>query len=169
MAIAIGTADEKLLRLEFQDAKGKRVTKTYALSGSTLDADIITALGHLDAMTNAFVVRGSVLTSRPVTGMKAAAVNALQNTNVSEALITFTKVNPINALKTVTKETLIPSYVDALEESDGTPDVTNADLAAWISFCEANLTYLAATGTFYPGSWTYQDAQSGFFGAAGQQ
>lgn len=169
MAIAIGTADEKLLRLEFQDAKGKRVTKTYALSGTVSDADIITALGYIDNMSNAFVVRGVILTSRPITGMKAAAVNALQNTNVSEMLLTFSKVNPINAAKTVLKEVVIPSYVDALEQSDGTPDQTNNDLLGWIVFCQTNLTYFAANGTFYPGNWTYQDAQSGFFGAAGQQ
>lgn len=162
MAIDIAAAsDETVIRMTVRDVKGEEVVKTFSLDGGIDDTNIEAFLTAFDAVTNGGVVDAAVITRRPVTGF-AAATNALQNLVSAILALTFTKVNPINADKTVTKSFIIPAYVDTLQDTDLKPVEDSTPLNAVISFLETYLNYEGADGVLYPGDFDYNRTKSGF-------
>lgn len=162
MAIAIGSApDEVSLRIQFKDVDGEEVIKVVSLDGAMTDADIVVLMTSLDALTNAGVLKASVVTSRPITGFSAAS-SAAQNTIGYIMALTFEKANPLNANKTVRKSFIVPAPPDALKDTDKKPVEGNTALDDIISGLEDWLNYLGVDGTYYPGGWTYNRSASGF-------
>lgn len=163
MAVVIGSsADEIIIRIQFRDVTGEEVIKTFPLDPTISDANVVAMANDISALSNAGVIKASVVTSRPLTGW-AAAANSLQNNVGNIAVLTFQKVNPINANKTLTRGFIVPAYLDAIRNTtDQKPVTGNATLNALIALLEDNLTWQAPTGTFYPGGWTYNRTKSGF-------
>jgi hypothetical protein len=164
MAITIGEApDERLVRIEYIDTRGEKVIKTTAYSGSMTNDDLIDTLTASEALTNAAVVKASVLTSVPILGMEDTPTNALQNSVAGLMALTFTKADPINPTKTIRKEFVVPAYLETLQDAaDWKPVTDNSDLNDLVALLEDNLTYKAGDGDFYPGGFSYVRAQSGF-------
>lgn len=162
MAIAIGSApDEVIVRIQFRDIDGEEVIKTVSLDGDTTDTQVTNFMTYLDALTNAGVVKASVISSRPITGFTAAA-DALQNTVGAIMALTFSKTNPINASKTVNKAFIVPAFVNALKDTDKKPVEANSSLNSLITLLELILNYEGADGNFYPGAYDYNRTASGF-------
>jgi hypothetical protein len=163
MAIAIaGTATTKRVRLTIKDNDDEEVIKTFELDGTVTSADIVTFLGHLEAIMEAGTIKASVASEFDVTGMDATPATGLQP-SVSHILgLTFEKVDPVNALKTARKGFIIPSYAQVLKLTGGVPDTSDTDLAAIIAFLQTNLQFRGYDGTDYPGGFTYNPSRSGF-------
>lgn len=162
MAITIpAAADQRVVRLLYEDVIGEQVVKTFGVDGATLDADLATALGQLEVLTNAGVQKASISTASVPTGW-GAATNALQNTVGIIMALTFTQVDPVNAGQTITKSFIIPAPVDALRDVDQKPITNDANLNGLISFLEDNLAFTGSDGVIRAGGWTYQRTMSGF-------
>ena len=164
MAIAIGsTPTSYAVTLKHQDVDSEEVTKTFLLDGAVDIADIVTFLGHYEAITNARFTRSKLVAEFDITGMRNSALNADRPT-VSQFLgLTFTKTDPVNALKTAVRGFLVPAYISAKVKGSGDSiNVADTDLAAVIAFLSANLQLIGYDGAAYPGSFTYQNSESGF-------
>jgi hypothetical protein len=138
-----GTPSERVLELVFKDFRGQKVTKRIGLGAGVLAADITAIVGHIDMITNALIITARVLDVTEITGMNTNSAdpgmgfNALER-NISEQMeLTFQVVDPINATKTIARSILIPAMIAGIELKDGTPDVTNTDLAALIGTATA--------------------------------
>lgn len=170
MAIAISdTSDNVTVRMTFQSVTGDEATKVFELDGAIADADLEQLVEDIDLLSNAKITQCTVSGVRQVTGMDASASSSSQNLVSALAFLTFTKVNPLNALKTVKKTFSIPAYADGMRDTDNTVLVAapgSGSIAARvgrvIATIEDNLEYLGADGTFYPGGFTYDGSQSGF-------
>lgn len=163
MAIDIAAAsDETIIRITHRDVKGEEVVKTFSLDGGIDDVDIEAFLTAYEGLTNAGIVDAAVITRRPITGF-GAATNALQNVVSAILALTFEKVNPINADKTVSKSFVIPAFVDALQDTtDKKPVESSSPLNDVVSFLETYLNYEGADGELYPGGFAYNRNKSGF-------
>jgi hypothetical protein len=163
MAVGIGASpDEVVIRIEFLDVNGERLVKTFPLDGAETDANAIAIMDAIDGLSNALITKASILSGRPFTGLKSAAVDAVERKVSDIMALTFTKTDPVNASKTVKRGFIIPAYLGALIDTDYHPVSTNSDLNALVVRLAADLNYLGNDGTFYPGSWTYQNGFSGF-------
>lgn len=131
--IVVGTTPlDLVLELVYQDFRGQKSTKRIALAGATTSAQVQAIVGNLDMITNARIVKASLLSSVPITGMNAAAQNALER-NISEAMeLTFQVPDPINTGKTISRSILVPAMIAGIELVDGSPDITNTNLAALV-------------------------------------
>jgi hypothetical protein len=168
MAITVSSAAaDAILRIEWRDYRGETVVQNIALDPA-LDptTDIIPILTALDGLSNAIMVKASFLLGTGFTGMNTTPGTGLQPLVAAREILTFTKVNPLNAAKTVTRQVGIPAYADALVDvSAGTPyhpvstDSAQNGLTAALA---AGLNYKGSDGLFYPGGWTYALSQSGF-------
>ena len=106
------TANETIFRLTFRDYFGEEVVKTTVLDGAVDDTTIETLFDHMDALSNAQIVSAKVSSSRTVTGLKSAAVNALERNVSNQLIISFSKANPVNpTAPDVVKSFIIPAYV----------------------------------------------------------
>lgn len=162
MAVTIpAAADQRVVRLLYEDVIGEQVVKTFGVDGATADVDLQSALDALDALTNAGVVKASISTAAVPTGF-AAATNALQNTVGIIMALTFTQADPVNATQTITKSFIVPAPVDALRDVDQKPVTNNASLNALINFLVGNLAFTGSDGVIRAGGWTYQRTMSGF-------
>lgn len=169
MAIAIGAAPAFFTwRTVFRDFNGNEITKTTLLDGSTDDTHLLQLITDLDALSNGHILK-SDFNSRQVTGQKSSASNALYPQVADLAVLTFSKTNPVDASKTISKSFLIPCIIYSgvvnadLSLNDGVSPGTGS-LGAQLGRLIANLTaYLnvrGADGTYYPGSWTYLSSES---------
>ena len=172
MAITASTAAaESILRIEWQDKWGEKVIQNIALDGAVTQATVIEILTQMDALSNAQMLKATLFAGTAFIGMKGAALAAASN-HVSDRMeLTFTKVNPVNAAKTVAKTIAVPAPLDALIDTTSKPyhpvttstplNTLNTDLAA-------SLNYLGANGTLYPGGFAYANGESGFVSVADQ-
>lgn len=167
MASAIGSATEAILSLKFQDFRGQTLTRRYAILGTLSDASVTALVDAVDAVTNAKLIAVSLESIRPITGMKGAAVNALER-NISEVMeLAFLANDPtVTPNKTVTKTFLIPSMVGAIELIDGSPDPANSALDTLTGLLETALVFREATGAISGPVTTYSPAESHHITAA---
>lgn len=159
MAVAIGAATEIEIRLKYTDFRGQTLTKTIPLGVTTSDANIISIASSLDVLSNAHIT-AEVFTVRKITGLKGAAVNALER-NISEIMeLTFVGVDTADATKTVERSVLIPAMIAAIELIDGSPDNTNTDLVTLTGLLDSHLIYLNAVKTVVEGGLTWNESDS---------
>lgn len=168
MTIAIGSAPAfTTWRSKIRDFNLREVTKTTILDGTTDDTHLLQLITDLDAVTNGQIVT-SDFNARKVTGLKSSATLAAYGQVTNEAVLTFSKVDPVNALKTVSKSFIIPTLIPTLVNTDlslvdgtaaGSGSV-EAQLGRIIANLQTYLNYLGADGTYYPGSWTYESGES---------
>lgn len=121
MAIAIASASVYELRLTYQDGDGEEVTRVYELDGALDDNDLIALVGGFDAVSNAKIISAKVSKVRSFTGLKAAAVSALQDKISVEMFLQYVMTDPLNSTKTVTKYVTVPAYKNDLEGTDMKP------------------------------------------------
>lgn len=160
MAIAIAAASEIEVRIKYEDFRGQTLTKTIVFGTTTSDANIIAAVGAIDNLTNANLLTVEVMTVRKMTGLKGAAVNALER-NISEVMeLAFEGTDSSNPLKHVTRSILIPAMVAAIELTNGAPDDTNSDLVTLTGLLDTHLAYTNASGTVVEGGLTWNEADS---------
>lgn len=148
MAIAIGAAGGQTVTVKMKDFRGQSRTVILPLAGATTDADIIAILSDLDLISNAYIVSAHVTTSRPVTGQKVAALNALER-NISEIMeLTFVGANVVGKAS-VYKSIAVPALKAAIENNDGSPAATgvNASLDDFVAKLAADLTYVKSDNT----------------------
>ena len=172
MAATISAAaNETIMRLTFRDYFDEEVVKTTVLDGAVDDTTLELMFDHMDALSNAQIVGAKVSASRTVTGLKAAAVNALERNVSNQLIISFSKANPVNALAPdVVRSFIIPAFVSGVQNQDTsinydlTPVGTTAPerLGDLINNLADNLMYVGADGLFYPGDWLFDVPASGF-------
>lgn len=168
MAITVDTsAAEAILRIEWQDYWGEKVVQNISLD-PTLDptTDIIPLLTALDALSNAIMVSAKFVVGTGFTGMNTSPANSVQPLVAARLIMTFDKVNPVNALKTSVRQVGLPAYSSALvDTAAGTPYhpvTTDSNLNIVTAALAAGLNMRGSDGTFYPGGFTYRKNESGF-------
>lgn len=162
MAATIGAAPEATtVRWTLQSSTQDKANKVTKFDGAMSDADLMEMLDSFDAITNARALTCKV-GERPVTGLKGSASASAQNLISAYMVLSFEKVHPLNPLETVTKNFIVPAYVEALRGAGNNPDVGTpgtgsaaAHLGRLIEHLEDNLAYQAADGDWYNGGWTY--------------
>jgi len=156
------TAEVKELRISYEDIAGETAVQTLVLSGLVSSAAIALYIDHLEAVTNAKIT-AKVVVSFPVDGIANTSKPATSGQSLLAAIaaLDFQKTNPINSLKTVSKQVLIPAYLDAIRNDEVKPHVPvtdNTNLNAMIAMLESNLDYLGGDGAHYGGEFTYNPA-----------
>lgn len=157
-------ASEAFLRIQWEDIDGEPIIQTIALDSTVTDADVVSMVDALDALSNAKIVKASVSVARGITGTKAAAVAALRPSVYERAILTFAKTNPVNAAKESLRSVGIPAFINGIK-SGSHPNLANVDLSGLTTLLEDNLDMVGADGTHYPGGWTYDNDRSGFITA----
>lgn len=170
-ATIAATADLTTLRMTFRDYFNEEVVKTTVLDGDVDDTTLETMFDHLDALSNAQILSAKVSQARVVTGLKSAAVNALERNVSNQLVLSFSKANPVNpAAPDVIKSFIIPAYVSGVQNADSsinidlTPVGTTAPerLGDLVNNLADNLQYEGADGNLYPGGWDFDVPASGF-------
>lgn len=160
MAIVVGSTNETIeLRISFVDEADETAVQTIVFDGSTTDTEIQNYLTNLEVLTNAYFT-AKVVRIYPVTGIvnsgkPAAAVQSLLS---SVLAMQFEAEHPLNSAKTVTKQVLIPAYINALRDDSTKPHkpvTNNSNLNALTAILALNLDYLAVTGTHYTPLWSF--------------
>lgn len=162
MAATIGAApDVNTIRWLLESSTLDKANKVTQVDGAMVDADIESLLDCFDDCSNARAISCKV-GERVVTGLKATAGSTSQNLISAYMVLSFQKTNPVNALKVVTKNFIVPAYKEVLRGPDNNPDPdtagtgsTRARLGLMIQLLEDNLNYVGADGDNYPGGWTY--------------
>ena len=159
MAIAFsGAASEASLEITYLDVYGEKRTKRYPIGPSVSDADILAIVGDIDLMSNCQLLKVGVLSERGITGMKGAAINALER-KVSDVIeVTFIGTNSNS--KPVARSLGIPGPKSTTMLLDGTLDTTNTSLADFIAKMAADLAYVQASGAVSVGTLTYAPSES---------
>jgi hypothetical protein len=162
MAITLSASpDTVFMRLVMEASSGDQAIKTTEIDGAYDDTETIAFLTALDQVSNAKFT-GKV-GGRLISGQKSSAGTTSQNLISAFMVLNFSKVDPVNAAKTVSKSYVIPAYPDTLVASGYVPDVGTpgtGSLAAYlgtvVAWLEDNLAYLGNDGTYYNGGFTYQ-------------
>ena len=157
-----GTALSNELVLDYSDYTGETARVTIPLDGATSDANIISIVDDIIALSNGLIVP-TIRRTFSFAGYASAGRPLSESQNLLAAIVAldFPKVSPINAAKTVEKQVPILAYIDAIRNDDIKPHVPvtdNATLNALVALLEDKLDFLAADGTRYPGGWTYNPA-----------
>ena len=159
MTIAFsGAASEAQLEVTYQDVYGQKGTKRYPIGPAVSDADILAIVGDLDLISNGQLIKVGLATSRGITGMKGAPINALERKMSDVIEITFTGTNSNG--KAVARSLGVPAPKSSTVLLDGTLDVTNADLADLITKLTADLAYVQASGSVSVGTLAYSASES---------
>lgn len=169
MTIAIGSDPAYInWRNRMRDYFGRVATKTTLLDGTIDDTHILQLATDFSALTRAQVTKMD-FNARLVTGLPSSASDSSFSQVTDCAELTFSKVNPVDSSKFVTKSFLIPAIVEAgIVDTDkslivGTPGTGSLSdqLARLISNLETYLNMKGADGAYYPGSWSYVASESG--------
>lgn len=174
MAIAIGAAPAVApLRAIMTDFYGRSVTKTTLLDGAIDDTSLLEILNDFAALTRCEFGKTEV-GGRIVTGLPDTASDSLFPEVTDLAELTFTRENPVNAAKTITKSFLIPGIQSSVVDTDkslivGTPGTGSLTdrLARLIGNLETFLAVLGSDGVYYTGSFTFAPTRSGKISAPG--
>lgn len=163
MAVSVNADPDIIeLRLVWTDEAGEDAPIVIPLAGDSTDANIATLVDHLIALSNASL-DAQLKKIYNLTGITNAGKPAVTAQPLVAAIFAmdFQKVNPVNASKSVSKQVLVPAYINAIRNDGITPHVPvtdNADLNAIYAYLETNLQFVGSDGLFYPGSWTYNPA-----------
>lgn len=159
MPAAVGTANEQILALTFEDFRGQRLTKRMQILGTLSDASIGALVDAYDSVTNCRIVKAAVELVRPITGTKAAAANALERNESEQMELAFVATDPVST-RTVTKSVIIPALVAAIELTDGSPDPANAALNTFTGLLQTALVFTEANGAVSGPIMTYSPSES---------
>lgn len=171
MAFAIAaTPDVGVFSVVCTATSGDKNIKRTPLDGAIDDTHILQIAEDFDALTNAHMDSPS-FASRPITGQKSAAVDALQNRISEYMVLTFGRTDAVSG-KDVTMNFIVPAYVQAGVVT-GTPPIPNvgtpgtgslsARLGRLVANLEDALAKKQADDTWLAGGFTYL---SGAFGTA---
>lgn len=161
MATVIGgSPDVRVLRMTFSDSADEPAVIEIPLDGGATDADIILIVDDYVALSNAELLKAVVTDALPITGFSTAGKPSSAAMPIVAAILAmeFQKVNPLNFSKDISKQILLPAYLEALRNDAVKPHVpvtTNATLNALTVLLAANLDYVGADGVHYPGSWAF--------------
>ncbi len=161
MATVIGSAPlVRELRLKFVDEADEEAIINIPLDGAAVDADIIAIVDDYAALSNAYLAEVTVTDRLAITGYAVAGKPAVTAQPLVAAIFAmeFQKVNPLNAAKTVTKQVLLPAYINAIRDDSVKPHIPttlNSTLNDLTDLIAANLTYLRADNVYSPGAWAF--------------
>lgn len=161
MATVIGAApDVRELRMKFLDEADEPAVIQIPLDGAAVDADVIAIVDDYVALSNAQLLSATIVDALPITGFSTAGKPSVSAVSLVAGILAmeFQKANPLNFSKDISKQILLPAYLNALRNDAVKPHVpvtTNATLNALVILLAANLDYLAADGAHYPGSWAF--------------
>jgi len=159
MAAAIDAVPTGIeLRLIWIDEAGEPAPQTISIDDAD-DTDIETFLEDLASCSNA-LLSAKVVYVFGVTGITSVGkpAAALQSLVAAILAMEFQKANPLNALKTVTKQVALPAYLNALRNDAVKPHIpvtTDAALNGVIGFLGDHLMYTGVDGEPYGGGWTF--------------
>lgn len=158
--VVAGSPDSRILRMTFSDSADEPAVIEIPLDGAATDADIISIVDDYVALSNAELLKAVIVDSLPITGFSTAGKPSSSAMPLVAAIFAmeFQKVNPLNFAKNVSKQIILPAYIEALRNDSVKPHVpvtTNATLNALTVLLAANLDYVGADGAHYPGSWAY--------------
>lgn len=158
MATTITGIVSNELVFDLSDYTGETAKVVIPLDGAATNADIIAIVDNYIALSNALPVP-TIRRSYGFAGYDAdGAATSAQLLLAAIFAMQFEKPNPLNALKQISKQILVPAYIDTLRNDGVRPHVAvtdNANLNALIALLEDNLNYLAVDGDLYPGGWTF--------------
>lgn len=160
MAIAFaGAASEAQLVITYEDFFGQKTTKRIPIGPAVTDADILAIVTDFDNASNAQLFKVTVESVRAITGMKGAAVNALER-KVSDVLeLTFVGVNSSNG-KPVERSIGIPAPIAATFDTSGIPVAAQTQIADLITKLTADLAYINGANAVVVGGLSYNSGES---------
>lgn len=162
MPIALDTAiTRKDVRLDWVSDAGDTGRQVLTVGGSMTSAQIEDLLDAVDAISNAGMASIAVHSSVDGFGQETAVGNS-QNLLSARMFLTFERVHPLNAAKTITKTIAVPAFLDSLRDTDNKPVTGDTDLNAYINLLEDFLLYEAVDGSLTTGGWLYNRNKSGF-------
>lgn len=161
MAATIGgTPATKTLEFTLTDFRGQTKRISIPLIGTVSDANIQAILDGYDGVSNAMITGAVIVARTAVTGLKGAALNALER-NISEIMeLTFDGLNTNG--KPVARSVLVYSMKAAIETIDGSPAApgASASLDALTTALAATLVYQRASDSAYAVGLAYDPANS---------
>lgn len=170
MPATIGASpDSVTIRMNIRDHFGEDANKIFMVDGALTDDALEALLDGIEATTNVAFDKVSVSSSRLATGLRATPINQLFNLAATFLVLTFERVNPVNAAKTLRKSFILPAPKSLVVSSDGSPNVgvvnatpttANDYLANLIDQLEDSLAFEGSDGSIYAGGWTYVPSRS---------
>lgn len=123
---------DNILELQFQDFRGQKFSRRYQVKGTLADTYVTGLVDSYELLTNCYITKAQLLTVRSITGMRSAAVNALERNESEQMELAFVSQDRVSK-KTVTKTVIIPALVAAIETLDGSPDLSNVPLQTFVT------------------------------------
>lgn len=172
MAVAIDTTAPTFIELSINSADvigGKKANRVL-LAGGTADAALTTIAADLDALSNAHLIV-KVAKDSVATGLKGAAVNAVEPQVKTLVGLNFIIAAPERKTGVVEKMVTIPAPIGAtFTRPGGNVDTTNATLNALAAALAAALVYerFNSDGTIdYVSGFIFDAAGSGLLNENG--
>lgn len=161
MAATIGGAPAvRTLQFTVTDFRGQDKTVNLPLLGATADATIAAIMDAYDGASNGVITNAFIVSRVAITGLKGAALNALER-NISEIMeLTFDGINTNG--KPVFRSLLIYAMKAAIENIDGSPaaPTVNTDLDNLTAALETALAYQRASDSTWVAGLNYDPANS---------
>jgi len=123
---------DNILELQFQDFRGQKFSRRYQVKGTLADTYVTGLVDGYELLTNCYITKAQLLTVRSITGMRGAAINALERNESEQMELAFVSQDRVSK-KVVTKTVIIPALIAAIETLDGSPDLTNVNLQTFIT------------------------------------
>lgn len=161
MAATVGGAPAvQYLEFTVADFRGQPKRVSLPLIGTISNANVAVIMDAYDAISNGVITGAALVARTSITGLKGAAVNALER-NISEIMtLTFDGVNTNG--KRVARSVLIYAMKAAIETLDGAPVApgVHAGLDAFNNTVAANLAYQQASDSAWVTGLAYDAANS---------
>lgn len=150
---------DNILELQFQDFRGQKFSRRYQVKGTLADTYITGLVDSYEVLTNCYITKAQLLTVRSITGMRSAAVNALERNESEQMELAFVAQDRVSK-KTVTKTVIIPALVAAIETLDGSPDLSNVPLQTFVTNMGNAMVFQEADGGFNSLGMTFMLSES---------
>ena len=162
MAVGVGSLESTALIMDFVDVAGETARIEVPLGATTTDANVVSIITAITALTNAFI-DAKVVKRYPITGNTQVGKPQVGPEGLLAAIFAmdFAGANPLNAAKEVSKQVVIPAYDTIIRVLTPKPvhaDTADTNLAALITLLEAHLDYVDVAGTHHEGILDYSSA-----------
>lgn len=161
MAATVGGAPAvQYLEFTVADFRGQPKRVSIPLIGTISNANVAAIMDAYDAISNGLITGAQLVSRTAITGLKGAAINALER-NISEIMtLTFDGINTNG--KRVARSVLVYAMKAAIETLDGSPvaPTVSAPLDALTGGLATNLAYQQASDSAWVTGLAYDPANS---------
>jgi len=150
---------DNILELQFQDFRGQKFSRRYQVKGTLADTYVTGLVDTYELLTNCYITKAQLLTVRNITGMRGAAINALERNESEQMELAFVSQDRVSK-KVVTKTVIIPALIAAIETLDGSPDLTNVNLQTFITNMGNAMVFAEVDGNINSLGMTFMASES---------